>query len=77
MYHRLQNLRQGTRSVEDYTIEFYQLVVRNGIHETEDQLIAQYIGELRVQIQETVNLFDPISISTAHQRALQIEKQLG
>ena len=63
--------------MEDYTTKFYQLVARNEIHETEDQLVDRYIGGLRVQIQETVNLFDPISVSATHQRALQIEKQLG
>ena len=52
-------------------------MARNKLHETEDQLVARYIGGLRVQIQETVNLFDPISVSAAHQRALLIEKQLG
>ena len=35
-------------SVKDYTIEFYQLLARNEIHETEDQLVAQYISGLRV-----------------------------
>ena len=39
--------------------------------------MARYIGGLRVQIQETVNLFDPISISATRQRALQVEKQLS
>ena len=52
--------------MEDYTTKFYQLLARNEIYETEDQLVARYISGLRVQIQETVNLFDPISISTAH-----------
>ncbi|KAJ8619599.1 hypothetical protein MRB53_028128 [Persea americana] len=28
------------------------------------------------QIQDTVNLFDPVSVSAAHQRVLQVEKQL-
>eukprot|EP00268_Persea_americana_P043447 TRINITY_DN43680_c1_g1_i1.p1 TRINITY_DN43680_c1_g1~~TRINITY_DN43680_c1_g1_i1.p1 ORF type:complete len:213 (+),score=30.45 TRINITY_DN43680_c1_g1_i1:507-1145(+) len=76
LYQRLQNLRQGTRTVEDYTTQFYQLVARNEIQELEDQLVARYIGGLRVQIQDTVNLFDPVSVSAAHQRALQVEKQL-
>ncbi|XP_031387148.1 uncharacterized protein LOC116200441 [Punica granatum] len=75
MYQRPQNLRQGSRSVDDYTNEFYQLVARNELQETEDQLVARYIGCLRVQLQDTVNLFNPINMSSAHQRALIIEKQ--
>ena len=59
--------------MKDYTTEFYQLLSRNEVYETEDQLVAQYVGGLRVQIQETVNLFDPILVSATHQRALQIE----
>ena len=51
MYQQLQHLRQGTHSVEDYIMEYYQLVARNKIHEIEDQLMARYIGGLRVQIQ--------------------------
>ena len=40
-------------------------------------MVARYIGGLRVQIQEIVNLFDSISVLAAHQRALQVEKQLS
>ena len=52
--------------MEDYTTEFYQLLSRNEVHETEDQLVVRYVGGFRVQIEETVNLFDPISVSTVH-----------
>ena len=44
-------------------MKFYQLISRNEVHETENQVVAQYIGGLRVHIQETINLFDPISVS--------------
>ncbi|XP_035838339.1 uncharacterized protein LOC110896240 [Helianthus annuus] len=66
----LQNLKQGSKTVEDYTTEFYQLVAQNDI-----QLVSRYIGGLRLLIMESVNLFDPMTISDAHQRALVFEKQ--
>nr|KAJ0213789.1 hypothetical protein LSAT_V11C400214880 [Lactuca sativa] len=66
---------KGAKSVDDYTTEFYQLIARNDIHETEEQLVARYIGGLRVQIKDSVNMFEPVSISEAHQQALAFEKQ--
>ncbi|PKI60920.1 hypothetical protein CRG98_018697 [Punica granatum] len=70
-----QNLRQGNRSVDDFTNEFYQLVTRNKLQEADDQLVARYISGLKVQLQDTVNLFDPVNVSFAHQRALIVERQ--
>ncbi|KAI3760252.1 hypothetical protein L1987_50645 [Smallanthus sonchifolius] len=75
MYQRLQNLKQGSRSVDEYTTEFYHLVARNDIQETDEQLVARYIGGLRVQIMDSVNLFDPLTVTEAYQRALAFEKQ--
>ncbi|GJY77676.1 putative reverse transcriptase domain-containing protein [Tanacetum coccineum] len=67
--------KEGTKSVEDYTTEFYQLIARNDIQETDDQLVSRYIGGLRVQIMDSVNMFDPVTLSDAYQRALVFEKQ--
>ncbi|XP_076931934.1 uncharacterized protein LOC143597275 [Bidens hawaiensis] len=75
MYQRLQNLKQGSKSVDDYTTEFYHLIARNDIQETDEQLVARYIGGLRVQIMDSVNLFDPLTVAEAYQRALAFEKQ--
>ncbi|XP_019420675.1 PREDICTED: uncharacterized protein LOC109330857 [Lupinus angustifolius] len=75
MYQKLQSLKQGVKIVDDYTTEFYQLMARNEVHESEDQMVARYIGGLKVQIQDTVNLLDPVSVSEAHQRVVKIERQ--
>ena len=60
--------------MDDYTTKFYQLIARNEIQEMEDQLVSRYIGGLKIQIQDTVNKFDPVSIFAAHQRVLMVEK---
>ncbi|KAF7140831.1 hypothetical protein RHSIM_Rhsim06G0132200 [Rhododendron simsii] len=75
IFQRLQNLRQNMRSVDDYTTEFHQLVARNDVAEIDEQLVARYVGGLREQFQFTLNMFDLYSVSDAHQRALQLEKQ--
>ena len=67
MYQKLQNLHQGTRLVDDYMTDFYQLVSRNDLAETDDQLVSRYIGGLRPQFQDTLNMFDLFSVSDAHQ----------
>ncbi|KAF7120408.1 hypothetical protein RHSIM_Rhsim13G0079100 [Rhododendron simsii] len=77
MYQRLQNLRQNSRSVDDYTGEFYELVARNDLAETEEQKMARYVGGLRPPIQDALNMIDLYSVSEAYQRALQLEKQLS
>ncbi|GKC39997.1 putative reverse transcriptase domain-containing protein [Tanacetum coccineum] len=76
MYQRLQNQKQGTKSVEDYTTKFYQLIARNYIQEIEDQLFSRYIGGLRVQIMDSINMFDPVTLSNAYQRALAFANQI-
>lgn len=74
MYQQLQNLRQGVKTVSDYTTEFYMLITRNDVMDTEEQLALRYVGGLHPQIQDTLNMFDPVTVSEAYQRALQMEK---
>ncbi|GJX76150.1 putative CCCH-type zinc finger family protein [Tanacetum coccineum] len=75
MFQRLQNLRQGIKSVEEYTEEFYELVSRNEISDSEDQLVSRYLGGLRQSIQDVLCLYTFWSVSEAYQRALAVEKQ--
>lgn len=75
MFQRLQNLRQGTRTVEEYSTEFFLLLTRIDIRDSEQQLVARFVGGLRQKIQHTLNLFHTLSVSEAHQQALTIEAQ--
>jgi hypothetical protein len=56
--------------------EFHKLLARVDLSESDEQLVSRYIGGLRPQIQDTVNLFDPVDISAAHQRVVLVEKTL-
>jgi hypothetical protein len=74
MYQRLQNLSQGSKTVDEYTEEFYKYLTWVELAETDDQLVSRYIGGLRQNIQDSLNLFDPVNVSVAHQRALLLKK---
>ena len=74
---KVHNLKQGTQSIDEYTQEFYQLVARVDLVDSEDQLVLRYIGGMRQQFQDTLNLFYPISVFEAHQRALNLEKTMN
>ena len=66
LYQQLHNLKQGMQSIDEYTREFYELVARVDLADSEDQLVSCYIGGMRQQFPNTLNLFDPISVSEAH-----------
>lgn len=67
MFTRLQNLRQGTRSVDNYAEEFSLLLTRNEIYYSEVQLVCCFVGGLRPQIQNSMSQFDPTMVAEAHQ----------
>lgn len=75
LFQKFHNLRQGSRSVDDYSTEFYQMITRVDIHDSEDQLVSRYIVGLRPQLQTMLHQFDPCSVSEARQRALLVEQQ--
>ena len=52
-------------------------MARADLADSEDQLVSRYIGGLTVNFQDSLNMFDPMTVSEAHQRALHVEKQFG
>ncbi|KAL8546470.1 hypothetical protein ACS0TY_006269 [Phlomoides rotata] len=77
LYHKMHNLRQETHTVDAYTEEFYQLLSRTDLHESDEQLISRYVGGLQITFEDVLNLLSPTSIYEAHQRALALEKQFN
>ena len=63
--------------MDDYSTEFYAFLARVDLSESPLQLVSRYIGGLRLQLQDVLNMFDPLTVSEAHQRALQAKKQLA
>ena len=60
--------------VDEYASEFFLLLTCNEINETDAQLVSRFIGGLRQEYQNILNLFDPLIVSEAHQHALLIDK---
>ena len=42
LYIKMTNFKQGNLNIDDYTREFEQLMLRNGIQEKQEQTIARY-----------------------------------
>ena len=75
MFQRLHTIRQGTRSVAEYSTEFFFLLTRVDIQDLERQVVARFTAGLRQQIQHTITLFNPLTLAEAHQQALTLESQ--
>uniref|UniRef100_A0A0D3CCK9 Retrotransposon gag domain-containing protein n=1 Tax=Brassica oleracea var. oleracea TaxID=109376 RepID=A0A0D3CCK9_BRAOL len=74
MFQKLQNLRQGSQTVDEYATEFFKMINRAEVRDSEQHLVMRFVGGLRQQIQLTVNIFRPQTISEAHQKALTVEE---
>lgn len=57
MYQQLQNLIQGSELVDTFTIDFYILVANVDLAESDDQLVSRYIGVMRQNFQDSLNLY--------------------
>lgn len=73
---QLQNLRQKSLSVEEYTREFEKLMMKCDIQEKEEQTIARYLGGLNTDIAHPVQLQQYWSLDKVIRLAIRVEKQL-
>ncbi|PKU86669.1 RNA-directed DNA polymerase [Dendrobium catenatum] len=76
LYLQYQQCRQNQRTVSEYTEEFYRLSARNNLLESENQLVARYVGGLKEALQDKLELNSVWSLSQAVNFALKAEAQL-
>ena len=76
LFVKLQNCQQGAKTVEDYLAEFSNLVARNQLQESEEQLVSRF--------REGLNRFIKLKMSQvaytmveAVQQAIYVEHNIG
>ena len=72
---KLHNFRQKELSVEDYTAEFDHLMLKCDMVEQEEQTIARYLGGLRPEISNIVQLQPYWTYGDVCRLALKVENQ--
>ncbi|KAG7570392.1 Retrotransposon gag domain [Arabidopsis thaliana x Arabidopsis arenosa] len=75
MFQRLHMLRQGEDSVEKYSTQFFLLLTRVDLQDSDQQIVARFVGGLRKNIRDQLNLLNPLTVAEAHQQALTMEAQ--
>ncbi|VFQ96419.1 unnamed protein product, partial [Cuscuta campestris] len=73
---RLQHLRQGNWSVEEYNREFEELLMRCDLQENDSQTFVRYLFGLNTQIANTVELQTFENLEELTKLALKVEAQL-
>ncbi|KAJ9540932.1 hypothetical protein OSB04_027438 [Centaurea solstitialis] len=69
------NLKQHNLSVEDFIMEFEKLRMRCGVDEDEEQVIARFLGALRSDISDVVQLQPYWTFDDVCRLAHRVEKQ--
>ncbi|GKV14749.1 hypothetical protein SLEP1_g25572 [Rubroshorea leprosula] len=74
---KFHNLQQKSLTVEEYTMEFEQLMMKCDVPEKDEQTIAQYLGGLDYDISKVVQLQQYWTLDDGIWLALRVEKQIS
>ena len=70
---KIQNLKQQNLTVEEYSAEFENLIIKGDLQEAEEQSIARYLSGLRLEISKTVQLQPYNTLQDVIKLALKVE----
>ena len=76
LHKKLQGLRQGSRSVDDYYKEMEMLMTRLDLEEDREGTMAHFIGGLNKEIADRVELQHYVELEELVHLAIKVEKQL-
>lgn len=76
LFKKLQGLKQGTRSVEDYYKEMEVVMIRANIEEDNEATMARFLCGLNREIKDQVELRHYLDLDEMLQMAMKIEQQL-
>ena len=76
LYQKLQSLRQGSRSVEEYHREMEVAIIRANIDEDRESTMARFINGLNQDIADKVELQHYVEMEDLVHLAIKVEKQL-
>jgi hypothetical protein len=77
LFRRMHNLRQKGMTVKEYTEEFYQINIRAGHRESDDEKVAKYMNGLRYDIQDEMIMITIRNVEDPYQIALKAEEKLA
>ena len=70
LFKKMQGLKQAGKYFQEYTEEFYRLLIRVGHVEENKEKVSRYLSGLRPSIQEEFGLVRMTSVEEAYQFAL-------
>ncbi|KAG5562521.1 hypothetical protein RHGRI_005298 [Rhododendron griersonianum] len=73
-FHRLRH--HNEQSVANYTEQFYKLLSRINLTETDDQLVARYTSGLKLNLQGELMMHPIHSLEEVYQMALKVEEKV-
>ncbi|XP_016734010.2 uncharacterized protein [Gossypium hirsutum] len=76
LYQKLQNLTQGTKSVEDYYKEMEIAMIRTDVQEDREATMARFLAGLNREIANIVELQHYVEIVDMVHMAIKVEKQI-
>ncbi|GKU97098.1 hypothetical protein SLEP1_g10278 [Rubroshorea leprosula] len=74
---KFHNLQQKSLTVEEYTMEFEQLMMKCDVRKKDEQTIARYLGGLDYDISKVVQLQQYWILDDVIRLALRVEKQIS